>query len=70
MSNILAKYGISAERERAMWREQNRKDLLYCASWSLGKKIEAVEGMEQVARSIRREKFSSTTDEHEERTTL
>ena len=68
MSNLLAEYGISEERERAMWREQNRKDLLYWASLPLATKIRLVEGMEQLARAIRRDKFSSTTDEHEELT--
>lgn len=65
MTNLLADYGISPERERAMWKEQDRKDLLYSASWPLVRKIEAVEGMEKVARSICRGNFISATDEHE-----
>lgn len=70
MSNLLAEYGISAERERGMWKEQNRKDLLYWASLPFSTKIELVEEMERLARAIRRDGFSSITDEHEERTTL
>ena len=70
MSNLLAGYGISEERERAMWREQNRKDLLDWASLPLGKKIELVERMVQLARSMHGGKLPKSPDEHEERTTL
>lgn len=52
MTNLLAKYGISAERERAMWRKQNRKDLLQWAFLPLTKKIQMLEDMEEVAKSI------------------
>jgi hypothetical protein len=43
--------GITPE-EREMWRKQNIADLLYWADLPLAKKIELVEGMEEVARSI------------------
>jgi hypothetical protein len=66
MSNLLANHGISAEREAAMWREQNRKDLLYSAFWPLAKKIEAVEEMIKLARSMHGGKLPSSPDEHEE----
>lgn len=52
MSNLLAKYGISAEREKALWREQNRRDLLQYAFLPLTKKIQMLEDMEEVAKSI------------------
>jgi hypothetical protein len=65
MSNLLAEYGISAERERA---EQNRKDLLDWASLPLGKKIELIERMVQLARSMHGGKLPKSPDEHEELT--
>ena len=68
MSNLLKKYGISAEREREMWRKQNREDLLYWASLSFTKKIELLEGLEEVARAFHGGKLPRTADEHEEQT--
>ena len=69
MTNLLAEYGISEERERAMWREQNRKDLLENASLPLGKKIDLLEGMIDMARSMHGGKLPKSPDEHEELTT-
>jgi len=57
MTNLLAKYGISEERERAMWREQNRKDLLQWAFLPLTKKIQMLEDMEEVAKAFHRGKL-------------
>jgi hypothetical protein len=70
VSDLFAKYGISPEKERELWREQNRKDLLYWADLPLTKKIELLEGMEEVARSIHGGKLPPSPDEHEERTSL
>jgi hypothetical protein len=53
-----------------MWRKQNIADLLYWADLPFAKKIELVEGMEEVARSIHGGKLPPSPDEHEERTTL
>ena len=52
MANLLAKYGISAEREKEMWRQQNIADLRYWAGLSLTQKIQMLEDMEEVAKSI------------------
>jgi len=66
MSNLFQKYGISPEQEREMWRNQNRDDLLYWASLSLAKKIELIEGLEEVARAFHGGKLPRSADEHEE----
>ena len=52
MANLLAKYGISAEREKEMWRQQNIADLRYWAGLSLTQKIQMLEDMEEVAKSM------------------
>ncbi len=52
MANLLAKYGISGDREKEMWRERNRADLLYWADLTLTKKIQMLEDMEEVAKSM------------------
>ena len=52
MSNLLAKYGISAEREKEMWARQNLADLLYHADLPLTKKIQMLEDMEELAKSM------------------
>jgi hypothetical protein len=69
MSEPTTKYSITPE-EREMWRKQNIADLLYWADLPFAKKIELVEGMEEVARSIHGGKLPPSPDEHEERTTL
>lgn len=52
MSNLLAKYGIPTEKEREMWRQQNRADLLYWAFLPFTKKIQMLEDMEEVAKAF------------------
>ncbi len=52
MSNLLAKYGISAAQEKEMWERQNLADLLYHADLPLTKKIQMLEDMEEVAKSM------------------
>ena len=52
MSNFLARYGISAEREKAMWRRQERADLLYWADLPFTQKIQMLEDMEELAKSM------------------
>ena len=56
---------VSAE-DRKLWERQNIADLLYWADLPLTKKIEMLEGMEEVARSIHGGKLPRSADEHEE----
>ncbi len=66
MSNLLAKHGISAEREREMWRKQNIADLLYYCDLPFTEKLRFVEGMVEVARSMHGGKILNSPDEHDE----
>jgi hypothetical protein len=66
MSNLLAKYGISPEREKAMWRKQNIEDLLYWADLPFEQKLRLVEGMVDLARSMHGGKLPRSADEHQE----
>ena len=66
MSNLFAKYGISPEKEREMWRQQNRADLLYWADLPFTKKIQMLEDMEEVAKAFHGGKLPPSPDEHEE----
>ena len=52
MSSLLAKHGISAEEERAMWQRQNLIGPLYYADLPLTKKIQMLEDMEEVAKAL------------------
>jgi len=52
MSNLLASYGISPEREREMWDAHRREQLLHWASFTLTQKIQMLEEMEEVAKSM------------------
>ena len=60
---------ISLE-DRKRWERQNLADLLYWADLPLTRKIQMLEDMEEVARSIHGGKLPQSPDEHEERTTL
>lgn len=66
MSNLLAEYGITPEREREMWRKQNIADLMYWADLPLTTKLELIEGMEDFARAFHKGRFPNSPDEHEE----
>ena len=48
-TNLLAQYGISPEREQAMWKAHRREQLLFWASLPFGQKMEMVEEMGEVA---------------------
>ena len=58
-------YPIS-DREREMWRKQNIADSLYYVDLPFTAKIEMVEGIIEVARSIHGGKLPKSMDEHEE----
>jgi hypothetical protein len=64
MSNLLARHGISPEREKEMWKRQNLADLLYYADLPLTKKIQMLEDMEEVAKSIHGGKLPPRPPEH------
>jgi hypothetical protein len=66
MKNLLANYGISPEQEKEMWAEQHVADLLYWANLSFTRKLELVEGMVEVARSMHGGKLPASADEHDE----
>ncbi len=66
MSDLLAKYGISAEEEREMWRAHRREQLVCWAALPFAMKIQMLEGMEEVARAFHRGKLPRSADEHEE----
>jgi hypothetical protein len=66
MSNIFAKYGISAEKERKMWTAHRREQLLCWASLPFAKKIQMLEDMEEVARAFHGGKLPPSPDEHRE----
>ncbi|MGI8438564.1 MAG: hypothetical protein ACR2NX_16960 [Chthoniobacterales bacterium] len=65
MSNLLAKYGISGEREKEMWARQNLADLLYHADLPLTKKIQMLEDMEELAKSMHGGKLPKSPEEIE-----
>jgi len=52
--NLLAPYGISAEREQEMWKAHRREQLLYWAALPFGKKMEMVEEMCKTAEMFTR----------------
>lgn len=56
---------ISAE-DRKLWERQNIADLLYWADLPFTRKIQMLEEMEEVARSIHKGKLPRTPDEHDE----
>ena len=66
MSNLLAKYGISAEQEREMWRAHRREQLVCWAGLPFAQKIRMLEDMEEVARAFHGGKLPRSADEHEE----
>lgn len=66
MNNLLAPYGISPEREKAMWAKQNVDDLMYWADLPFTTKLKLVEGMVEVARSMHGGKIPNSPDEHDE----
>lgn len=65
MSNLLAKHGISAEREKEMWERQNLADLLFHADLPLTKKIQMLEGMEELAKSMHGGKLPKSPEDVE-----
>ena len=68
MNKALNKSLPSAEKE--LWRRHHIESLLSWAGLSLTKKIEMLEEMEKLARSMHGGKLPRSADEHEERTTL
>ena len=60
--------GVSPEQEKEMWRRHNIESLLEWASLPFTKKIQMVEDMIEVARSIHGGKLPPSPDEHEEQT--
>ena len=52
--NLLAPYGISPEREQAMWKAHRRKQLLFWAALPFGQKMEMVEEMCETAEMFAR----------------
>ena len=56
---------ISPE-DRKLWERQNLADLLYWADLPFTKKIEMIEDLEEVARSIHGGKLPRSADEHGE----
>lgn len=65
MSNLLAKYGILPEREKEMWARQNVADLLFYADLPLTKKIQMLEDMEEVAKSMHHGKLPKSPEQIE-----
>jgi len=61
---------LSPAEEKEAWRRHHIESLLEWAHLPLTKKIQMLEEMEQVARSIHGGKLPPSPDEHEERTTL
>jgi hypothetical protein len=61
---------LSPAEEKEAWRRHRIESLLEWADLPLTKKIQMLEEMEQVARSIHGGKLPPSPDEHEERTTL
>jgi hypothetical protein len=61
---------LSPAEEKEAWRRHHIESLLEWADLPLTKKIQMLEEMEQVARSIHGGKLPPSPDEHEERTTL
>jgi hypothetical protein len=61
---------LSVEKEKEAWRKHHIASLLEWADLPLTKKIEMLEDMEKVARSIHGGKLPPSPDEHEERSTL
>jgi hypothetical protein len=61
---------LSPADEKEAWRRHHIESLLEWADLPLTKKIQMLEEMEQVARSIHGGKLPPSPDEHEERTTL
>jgi hypothetical protein len=56
---------ISAE-DRKRWKQQNLADLLYWADLPFTKKIQMLEELENVVRSMHGGKLPPSADEHEE----
>lgn len=50
--NLLAKYGISPEREKAMWDAHRLEQLLAWAALSFEAKVQCLEDMEEIARGF------------------
>ena len=48
-ANLLAPYGISPEREQAMWKAHRREQLLFWAALPFDQKMEMVEEMCETA---------------------
>lgn len=65
MSNLLAKFGISEEREKGMWRKQERADLLFHAHLPFAKKIQILEEMEKLAKSMHGGKLPKSPEQME-----
>lgn len=53
-TNLLAPYGISVAREASMWKAHRREQLLSWAALPLGKKLEMVEEMRELAEMMGR----------------
>ena len=66
MSNILAKYGISAEEERRRWTAHRREQLIEWAAQPFRHKIQMLEDMEEVVKAFHHGKIPRTPDEHDE----
>jgi hypothetical protein len=64
MSNLLSRYGISAEREKAMWRRQERADLLFYADLPFAQKIQMLEDMEELAKSMHGGKLPPSAEDN------
>ena len=52
--NLLAPYGISPEREQAMWKAHRREQILFWAALPFGQKMEMVEEMCETAEMFAR----------------
>lgn len=52
--NLLAPYGISREREQQMWAAHRREQLRSWAAQPLGRKLEMVEEMAELAEMMAR----------------
>ena len=70
MSNSSTRTGLSPEKEKELWRQQNIESLLECASLPFAEKIQMVENMIDVVRAFHGGKLPPSPDEHEEKTSL
>jgi hypothetical protein len=56
----------SATEEKELWRQHNIASLLECTSLPFTRKIQMLEEMEEVIRSIHKGKLPPSPDEHDE----